>query len=181
MTDLLTHLAHWEAFILQSLEAARWGPLTVMFVLASAWWVKAPLFVAIGAAGDVRAGRRFPVAASTAAIGTLFAGIVSMALKDWFDRPRPAHSGVGVDPLVATPTDPSFPSGHTLTAFAAATVVASFHPRLRWPVFALAALVGLSRMYLGVHFWLDVTAGAVLGIAVGFAAAWLVKNLARTH
>jgi membrane-associated phospholipid phosphatase len=177
MTEFLRQAAHWEAFVLQALEAVRWGPLTVVFVVASAWWVKAPLFVAIGAAGDVRARRQFPCAAMTAAIGTFVAGALSMALKDSLDRPRPEFAGVGVDPLVSTPSDPSFPSGHTLTAFAAAAVVASFHPRLRWPVFALAALVGVSRMYLGVHFWLDVVAGAALGLAVGYAAAWLAKRI----
>jgi membrane-associated phospholipid phosphatase len=177
MTEFLREAAHWEAFVLQALETVRWGPLTVVFLLASAWWVKAPLFVAIGAAGDVRARRHFPCAAATAAVGTFAAGALSMALKGSFDRPRPEFSGVGVDPAISTPSDPSFPSGHTLTAFAAAAVIASYHPRLRWPVLALAALVGFSRMYLGVHFWLDVVAGAALGLAVGYAVAALAKRL----
>jgi undecaprenyl-diphosphatase len=177
MTEFLREAAHWEAFVLEGLEAVRWGPLTVLFLVASAWWVKAPLFVAIGAVGDIRARRHFPCAAATAAVGTFGAGALSMALKDSFDRPRPEFAGVGVDPVGSTPSDPSFPSGHTLTAFAAAAVIASYHPRLRWPVFALAALVGLSRMYLGVHFWLDVVAGAALGLAVGYGAAALAKRI----
>lgn len=176
VATLAQHLHQWEAFVLNAVEGLRWGPLTVFFVLASAWWVKGPLFVAIGAVADVRSGRRFPFASAFACVSALAAGALSMLLKQWFDRTRPPHSGIGVEPLVATPTDPSFPSGHTVTAFAAATVVASFHPRLRWPVFALAAVVGFSRMYLGVHYWLDVMAGAAVGITVGFALAWTAKR-----
>jgi membrane-associated phospholipid phosphatase len=51
------------------------------------------------------------------------------------------------------------------------------HPRLRWPVLGLATLVGLSRVYLGVHFWFDVLAGAALGIAVGWTAVWGMRRL----
>jgi undecaprenyl-diphosphatase len=178
VAHLLQQLHQWEAFVLNAVEGARWGPLTVVFVAASAWWVKGPLFVAIGACGDVRARRQFPVTACAAGLSALAAGVVSTVLKESFDRTRPGNSGIGVEPLVATPPDPSFPSGHTLTAFAAAAVVASFHPRLRWPLFALAGLVGLSRIYLGVHFWLDVLAGAALGVIIGLGAAWVARKAA---
>jgi undecaprenyl-diphosphatase len=178
MFNLVQQLHQVEAFALSAVEGVRWGPLTVVFVLASAWWVKAPLFVAIGACGDVRARRSFPLTASAAALSVVAAGAVSMLLKLSFDRARPPESGIGIEPLVATPTDPSFPSGHTLTAFAAAAVVSSFHPRLRWPLYALAAVVGFSRIYLGVHFWLDVIAGAAVGIAVGLVAARCAARMA---
>jgi undecaprenyl-diphosphatase len=73
---------------------------------------------------------------------------------------------------VATPGSPSFPSGHTATAFAAAAVVGAIYPRLRWPLYSVAALVGLSRIYLGVHFALDVAAGAILGLSIGLGLVW---------
>lgn len=177
MSEFARQLQQWEAFVLNAVEGMRWEPLTMFFVLASAWWVKGPLFVAIGAIGDVRARRDFPFAAASAGASAFAAGALSMVLKQWFDRTRPPDSGIGVEPLVATPSDPSFPSGHTVTAFAAAAVVGSFHPRLRWPVFGLAAIVGFSRMYLGVHYWLDVMAGAAIGIAVGLALAWTAKRI----
>jgi undecaprenyl-diphosphatase len=47
--------------------------------------------------------------------------------------------------------------------------VALLHPRLRLPAFGLAALVALSRVYLGVHYWLDIAAGAALGVLIGLA------------
>jgi undecaprenyl-diphosphatase len=179
VADLIQHLIACDAFVVNAVEGLRWGPLTAVFVLASAWWVKAPLFVLVGACGDVGARRRFPITAASAALGILTAGVVSTVLKAAVDRSRPPDSGIGVEPLVTTPLDPSFPSGHTLTAFAAAAAVSSFHPRFRWPLFALAGLVGLSRIYLGVHFWLDVAAGAALGVAVGLSAAWAAHRVAR--
>jgi len=62
-------------------------------------------------------------------------------------------------------TTHSFPSGHAATSFACATVLAAVAPRLRVPLFALATLIALSRLYNGVHFPLDVIAGALLGVA----------------
>ena len=62
-------------------------------------------------------------------------------------------------------TTHSFPSGHSATSFACATVLATFQPRLRVPLFVLATLIALSRLYNGDHFPLDVLAGALLGVA----------------
>ena len=64
-------------------------------------------------------------------------------------------------------TTHSFPSGHSATSFACAVVLASLAPRLRVPMFALAVLIAVSRLYNGDHFPLDVLAGAVLGSLVG--------------
>ena len=66
-----------------------------------------------------------------------------------------------------------------MTAFAVAGAVALLAPRLRWPVLGLAAVIAFSRVYLGVHFWIDVLAGAVLGIAVGLCVAWPLHRSGR--
>jgi membrane-associated phospholipid phosphatase len=140
--------------------------------------VKGLAFVAAGGACDIGCRRRFPTAATVAATSLAAAATLVFVLKDILERSRPelAHPGTA-DPLVATPSSYSFPSGHTATAFATATVIGLLHPRLRLPVFALATLVGLSRIYLGVHFFFDVVAGAALGIAVGWAAVWSTRRL----
>lgn len=62
-------------------------------------------------------------------------------------------------------TTHSFPSGHSATSFACATVLAASAPRYRVAFFALAALIALSRLYNGDHYPLDVIAGATLGVA----------------
>jgi undecaprenyl-diphosphatase len=173
----LQQLELLDRLAMQVSEGLRWGPLTVVFALASASWVKAPVFVAVGALGDVRARRRLPVASGMALLSAAAGSLLAFLIKEWADRVRPPLAGHGVEPLVATPDSPSFPSGHAATAFAAATVVAAFHPRLRVPMFGLAGLVALSRVYLGVHYWFDILAGAALGVLVGLVLVSVVRLL----
>jgi undecaprenyl-diphosphatase len=167
MPDLYHHLISGDRLLLEAVEGMRWGPLTVMFVLLSAWWMKGVAFVAVGALGDIRCRRPLPTSTLVAAASVGIGSLVVAMVKESVDRPRPEHADPAINAAVATPESPSFPSGHTATAFAAAAVVGAFYPRLRWPLYSLAALVGLSRIYLGVHFTLDVVAGAILGLTIG--------------
>jgi undecaprenyl-diphosphatase len=176
MASLLQQLDLIDRFAIEASQALRFEPLTIVFVLASAAWVKGPLFVAVGAAGDLRARRRLPIAMLLSVVSATLGSVLAFLIKDWTDRARPPLAA-GVEPLVATPQSPSFPSGHAATAFAAATVVAAFHPRLRMPIFALAGLVALSRVYLGVHYWFDIVAGAVLGVVVGLVLTRAAQRL----
>ncbi len=172
--DLVVELDH---LLLESVQTIRWSPATALFVLASAWWVKGPLLVLLGGLGDVRARQRIPLTAVCATASFALACVVSAVLKEAFDRPRPETADPSLVAAVATPSNPSFPSGHALTAFATAVVVSALHPRLRWPALALAALVALSRVYLGVHYALDVVAGAALGIAIGLVVVRVARLL----
>jgi len=87
---------------------------------------------------------------------------LSEGVKAVTDRSRP-H----VSHLVPLPHSSSFPSGHTTMAFACATVLSTLVPRAAPGFVALAAAIGYSRLYLGVHWPLDVIGGAVLGVATG--------------
>ncbi len=147
-------------------------------MVLSAWWVKGPLLVGMGLCSDLWR-RRLPLAFLAAATATGAASLVVHLLKQAFDRERPSVADPELGSLVAIPGNPSFPSGHSTTAFAAATAVAILSPRLRPLALGLAAAVALSRVYLRVHFPLDVLAGAVLGAAVGALFAWLALRLAR--
>jgi undecaprenyl-diphosphatase len=153
--------------------------LTAVFVVVSAWWVKGPLLVALGLCSDVWR-RRIPVAFAAAAGATVAASLVTDVLKNGFARERPPVADPQLGSLTGIPDNPSFPSGHSSTAFAAATAVAILCPRLRVPALAIAAAVAFSRVYLRVHFPLDVVAGATLGVIVGGIFALLAARLVRT-
>ena len=154
-------------------EELRWTPLTGMFILLSAWWVKGPLFVAVALVRDVRK-RVTPVTAITVGIAVVLSDLIATLLKHVVDRHRPPLD----EALIPLPGSPSFPSGHATTAFAAAAVIAVLCPRLAKPAFALAAFVALSRVYLGVHFTLDIAVGAVLGTLIGALLAIGAKLVA---
>ena len=98
------------------------------------------------------------------------------ALKGAIPRARP-H----VHALVTRPHTHSFPSGHATTSFACATVLAFLLPRLSVPLLVLAAAVAWSRVYVGVHFPLDVVAGAALGVAIGVTVIRVLPRLAAAR
>jgi undecaprenyl-diphosphatase len=161
-------------------ETLRWGPLTAVFLLASAWWVKWPLFAVLGGLVDARRRRVVPVAALTALAAAGIAGLVVSLLKDAAARPRPPLADPAIHAIGSVPDSTSFPSGHSATAFATAVAVGLLCPRLRLPLLALAAVVALSRVYLGVHYWSDVAAGSALGALIGLATGWVVLRARRS-
>jgi undecaprenyl-diphosphatase len=105
---------------------------------------------------------------------------VNTLLKYAVQRDRPPTIVLEPEPLMEVPTTSSFPSGHTSTSFACAYVISRLAPRLTVYVYALAALIGFSRIYVGVHYPLDVLAGAVLGVVVAKALLMLLEALRRS-
>ena len=74
-------------------------------------------------------------------------------------------------------SDASFPSGHTTAAMAATAALFFLLKRpWRWWLWLFPVLMGLSRLYLVVHYPTDVLAGALVGLAAGYAAAWIVRR-----
>lgn len=107
-------------------------------------------------------------------VGFIFTNVL---LKPMVQRTRPWLVVEGLTALIAEGDPHSFPSGHTCAAFAAAL---AWRPYLskRWGNTALvcAVLMGLSRLYVGVHFPTDVLAGALVGCLSGWLANRLVKS-----
>src|SRR5918997_4292194 len=174
MTDALQFLLHLDQEAIRATADLRWGPATALLTLVSAWWFKGPLLIGLAWSSDVSRRRGLPLVAGAATVSFLLASGLSFVIKGVVGRSRPPEA-IGFDALVGVPGTPSFPSGHAMTAFAAAGAVALLAPRLRWPVLALATVIGFSRVYLGLHFWLDVLAGAALGAIVGLGVAWPLR------
>lgn len=124
---------------------------------AGSFKVMIPLTVGLFAAGRASHDSRFRAATYDMAEAVVVNGIYTAGLKNAVKRNRPD----GSDRL-------SFPSGHTSSTFALASVAnAHYGPKVGVPAFALASAVGLSRIERGKHNLSDVLAGATLGFVVG--------------
>jgi undecaprenyl-diphosphatase len=110
-------------------------------------------------------------------------GAVVNIAKIAVDRPRPAEHfaphGIAISTPTGTPPDRSFPSGHAQTAFGTAVYLSCMYPAAAPVLLALACLVGLSRVALGVHFPLDVLVGALCGALFSLAGFHLVRRRGR--
>lgn len=93
--------------------------------------------------------------------------INNLILKNLVARTRPYEALQGLTLLIERQSDLSFPSGHTAASFAAAMIICRELPR-RYGTAALilAAGIGFSRLYLGVHYPSDVIGGALSGILI---------------
>jgi undecaprenyl-diphosphatase len=163
-----------------------------VFEAVNEWprWIGAPLevvmhvgtlgtgLVLIAAVAGTNLPRR-PRPVVAVAVATLVAWRLDDLIKAIIERPRPEALPVGA--IVRDhATGFGFPSGHTTLAFAFATVLHPLLPRkVRWIPWAIATAVGLARMYVGVHWPMDVVGGAALGIAIGGAANALTTSRYR--
>lgn len=102
--------------------------------------------------------------------GACSALVASQVLKRTIRRHRPTRGITGFAALVENPDAFSFPSGHTAVAFGVAACLAGSGEALEWVMFPLAGGIGLSRVYLGAHYPLDVAAGALVGCGSGLLA-----------
>ena len=125
----------------------------------------AAIWLAIGAAGAaLDEPRRARWTRGLAVVGGAY--VLNTAIKLAVRRRRPDIPGL--PPLTGTPTGLSFPSAHATSSFAAARAYSELLPA--GPLYALAAGLAWSRLYLGVHWPSDSLAGVALGSAVGTLA-----------
>ena len=107
--------------------------------------------------------------------------VCNVTLKPLVGRIRPydyqlQHFQKEIILLVEGLHDYSFPSGHTIASFEAATALLIGNKKLGIPAMVLAVLIAFSRLYLYVHYPTDVLASVILGIGIAFLGTFLVKK-----
>lgn len=145
------------------------------FEIYSATVLPAAILVPAGLFGASKLGRKKDSLACAAAFKTIGAAgagyLLSRAIKQVIQRPRPYSTPGSVNPVLPLPDQWSMPSGHTSVAFSTATALCLEYPH--WQVITPALLwaggAGVSRIMLGHHYPGDVLAGAALGAG----SAWL--------
>ena len=151
------------------LLATHLGDLALVWLVAGAVLVAQPRY------------RRWGAAVLLAVVATAILGM--FVLKPLFGRARPfvAYEFAGL--LIPPPSGDSFPSNHSMVSFAAATALCCLPEKGRGITAAkvaavvVACLIAFSRLYLYVHYPTDVAAGALLGVALGFAAVALARRI----
>jgi undecaprenyl-diphosphatase len=106
---------------------------------------------------------------------------VNMWLKPWIGRVKPCNVFPDVHLLAGCSHSGSFPSSHAANIFGAGTILTCFYRRL-WVLWLIIAVsVSFSRIYVGVHYPLDVLAGAFYGILWGVLILAIVKYIFRSE
>lgn len=137
--------------------------IVMPFITKNAWALFLPLFLWC----FFRDRKAATLAILLGIASFLLADWISNSLKYFFSRPRPCAELEGVRLLVGCGKSFSMPSNHAVNAFAFATpFIALRGIRLRYLFLAVAATVGFSRVYVGVHYPSDVAVGALLGVIV---------------
>jgi undecaprenyl-diphosphatase len=115
--------------------------------------------------------------AATAAVAIGIA--LFLRLKRLCGRKRPCAIEPHCWATLLPPDQFSFPSGHTITAFAVAVSLGAFYPNAYAGLLFCAASVAASRVLLGMHFLTDVIAGAIIGSALGAISFEIATQLIR--
>ena len=113
------------------------------------------------------------VAAASLAAGLGIAAFI--VLKKRANRKRPCAIEPHCWSKLLPPDRFSFPSGHTITAFAVALSLSAFYPSLLAGLLFCAGSIALSRILLGMHFLSDVLAGALIGSSLAYGVVWLIR------
>jgi undecaprenyl-diphosphatase len=172
---MLEYIAHRDHTLMRRVnrwQAPRW---------IRAWMLGATrggdgwLWYSMGAIILLAGGPQRFLAVAAAALAALLGVTLFLRLKKATARRRPCTYEPHCWATLLPPDQFSFPSGHTITAFAVAVSLSRFYPELSAGLLFCALSVAASRILLGMHFLSDVLAGAAIGSGLACAAVWLVR------
>jgi membrane-associated phospholipid phosphatase len=175
---------NWDVALLNKLnpnngsESATWK-----FVSNRAIYISAATPLTLAAVGLATHDAKLKQTALNTGVALLGNTVLTMAMKSSIQRQRPFVSWSNQIMLQGhtSPTDYSFPSGHTSTAFSVATSVSLAYPK--WyviaPSFAFASATAYSRMYRGAHYPTDVLCGMVIGSGTAYLTHKLQNVMQR--
>ena len=188
MLQILVNFDAHLFLLLNSMHTSILDPFFVLITYLGNGWVLLPILLAT-LWFQIPQKKRYGMTILIAILTMSSCAIINLSIKNAVDRPRPlaffnppantihrqqgsldvnlAHVQIHV--LGPTPHGHSFPSGHTNAAFSAAGLLIGLFGGVYWAALTPAFLVGYSRIYLGVHFPLDVLAGALLGFLFTFS------------
>jgi undecaprenyl-diphosphatase len=150
-----------DVFVALSRIGSQGAIWLLVAVLAALYWRRPAIFLYV-------------------ALADLIAGVSGALLRQAIGRERPPLRFPEPHPLVQVPGNPGFPSGHAATSFACAATLVWLTPLSPIALYALATLIAFSRVYVGVHYPLDVIGGAGLGLGVATALRLLVEARRRS-
>ncbi len=145
-------------------QAPRWVRVWMIAAtrLGDGW-----LWYGLGIALLIAGGSKQLDAVESAGAAALSGVLIYVLLKRIFRRRRPCDIEPHCWARVLPPDQFSFPSGHSITAFAVAIALGACYPAIQLPLLLVAISIALSRIVLGMHYLSDVIAGASLGSALG--------------
>ena len=145
-------------------KAPRWFRILMIMMtrLGDGW-----LWYSIGLILLVFGGSQRFLAIGAAATAAAIGIFLFRSLKHASRRKRPCEIEPHCWSSILPPDKYSFPSGHSITAFAIAMSVGLFYPDLQAVLVVVALLIASSRIILGMHFLSDVLAGSIIGILLG--------------
>ena len=183
MTNLLTTLAvsfdlpilDWIQNTMQCGFLDTIMPLITVLGDGGAFWIACAVLMMLL--------KKYRKAGFSAGLALIFGLLLcNIFLKPTVARIRPydfqEQMGVIINLLIDKEHSFSFPSGHTIASFEAATAILLRHKKLGTAAMILAILIAFSRMYLYVHYPTDVIVSVFLGIGLAFLASWIVNKVA---
>ncbi len=150
--------------------------LMVFFTTLGYGWALVLLCIVILLAGWLKRKPAVRMSAYAGLAAYALGGIASPLFKVIWGRPRPLLALYDVKVVDLPLFTNSFPSGHTIGAFAVAVACSAFSPKLGWFLYPLAVLIGFSRVYIGVHYPFDVLFGAAVGALSGWVVSYAIKS-----